>query len=261
MPTLSRQGQRYKTPGKPSAPLSVSRTFGNRMLKPQSTSSRTRDPCECTSDLSEAVSKVPRQHPLGFDTVLSFSVEVSEKCKNTLTCEHCCSHWHAIEMVRGALDLTLTYLEGACATYAIAEAGESDSLSGSDFPERGFRSFRPAMATSSAPSAMHDDRLHAKTTDEDLPALEQANGARKVCSASPMTWGEFDLDGEEAQLLARVVLRRALTDLAALIGQLQYVSESGWHWNHSQASQSLQKFKVDVAGLMERLVLLVALLE
>ena len=226
----------------------MSRIFDSGTVKLQSANSRAGDPCGCASGLSQAISKVPQQHALGFDEVLCFGAEVSEKCKIMLTCEHCCTQWHAVKTVQSALDLSLAYLEGACATYAVAEV---DPLSCSSFPEPDFKSMPHGLVS----SVSRDDRNGAIGTDEGLSATEP------VCSASPMTWGEFELEGDNAQLLARVVLRQGLTDLAALIAELQYVLENVWFRNHPQPSQVLQECKSNVASLMDRLVLLVGLLE
>ncbi|KAL9112443.1 MAG: hypothetical protein Q9227_003285 [Pyrenula ochraceoflavens] len=256
--------------------------FDSGTIKLQSaSSSRAGDPCGCASSLLQAISKIPQQQQqqqnaqLGFDAVLNFGAEVSEKCKIMLTCEHCCTQWHAVQTVQNALDLSLAYLEGACATYAII--AEADSR----FPDQqlqqlpDFKTKSMSMPMSGVVSSAllrNDDHIHhrnggaaaiSSTEPEHQGGSLSASEPGTVCSASPMTWGEYELEGDNAQLLAHVVLRQGLTDLAALIAELQFVLENVWFRNHAQQPESMvvQECKGNVAGLMDRLVLLVGLLE
>jgi len=78
-----------------------------------------------------------------------------------------------------------------------------------------------------------------------------------VCRTSKMTWGDVELQGEDARLLAKVLLRRRLTSLGALLGELREILAGVWNKNWAQQTDSFRACEASLMASMDKLVTLV----
>ena len=90
------------------------------------------------------------------------------------------------------------------------------------------------------------------SSDNELNANEDA-----ICRMSRMTWGSIELQGEDAQLLAKVLLRRRLVGLRARMGEVRKLFGNVWSKTRTQQSDQVQECEASLEASMDKLVILV----
>jgi hypothetical protein len=99
--------------------------------------------------------------------------------------------------------------------------------------------------------------------NDDDTGVEMGNSketGRFTCVKSGMRLGELELEGEEAKLLARVVLRKGVMKLGRLLEELRDVVSELWGEGWAQRTGILRVVEERVGGVMERLVMLLGML-
>ena len=199
-------------------------------------------PCNCNRSMARILTEVEDQSAIEFETVLRVGLDVTKQCEAMVSCEYCRTHRHTIISLKSVLERILIFYEAACSTYGLgpvhAQNTESSVAFGQSSPILSLlQNAQPAVTV--AGTATSSDSL--------------GDGKSVVCRTSKITWGDVELQGEDARLLAKVLLRQRLTSLGAL---LREILRDVWNRNWAQQAEALRACEMSLTSSMDNLMTL-----
>nr|QTE76011.1 ScyR11 [Scytalidium album] len=112
-----------------------------------------------------------------------------------------------------------------------------------------------ASSSSSSPDYAGDDDAGVEMSER-----QSKEAGELTCEKSEMRIGQLELEGREAKLLARVVLKRRVAKLGGLLEELKEVASELWGEGWTQGTGTLRVVEERIGGVMERLVNLLGML-
>ncbi|KAL1634748.1 hypothetical protein SLS56_002150 [Neofusicoccum ribis] len=166
--------------------------------------------CDCLHHTTLASAQIPRHGAVAFETLLGIAPLVHELWERIDACGPA-QHGggggapllaHALV---GTADAVTNLCHAACAAYALVDPSKQGPTASTVVDQ--ILSAPPAAAAAGGAPPSAADPL--------------AGPDRLVCTRSPMRFGKYELDDQEAALFARQVLCRLLTDLSAFLRKVR----------------------------------------
>ncbi|EUC30028.1 hypothetical protein COCVIDRAFT_107069 [Bipolaris victoriae FI3] len=151
-------------------------------------------PCSCSFSAFEAVPELQKQTQIDFESILRVSTRVSDQWAEIIGCERCRTDFTTLVIITTAAERLLTLYTAVCKAYGLSE-----------------KQFDP-------PGNRLDAHPHESTSSaEGATATTQTGTTYPVCAHSMMKFGKLSLEGDDARLLAHVLLSRSLVRLGELL--------------------------------------------
>ncbi|EMD85573.1 hypothetical protein COCC4DRAFT_151705 [Bipolaris maydis ATCC 48331] len=190
-------------------------------------------PCTCSFSAFEAVPELQKQTQIDFESILRVSARVFDQWAEIIGCERCRTDFTTLIIITTAAERLLTLYTAICKAYGLSEKQLDPTDKGLDT--------HPHESTSSAKGST---------------ATTQTDTASPVCAHSMMKFGKLSLEGDDASLLAHVLLSRSLVRLGELLEN--YTCLAFGDNNTNNKDNTLVACESSLVETMERLILLVA---
>lgn len=215
--------------------------------------------CNCMNSLVEILVQLLNQLPAGFDTLLGVSEKAAKQCRTIMACAHCHKYWPAIFVLQSTLKIMLAIYEGASAAYSLGGTHGSDQASyevvDTGFPEAkhtgGYRSAPERSIWQPEMPPLDAEMSPLRQTVRD-PYVDESH----ICEKSEASWGGVELMGEDARLLARILLRERLITLSSLMQQLRGVLFEMRFGTQAPSQEALGNWHESLSLCMDRLTIL-----
>ncbi|GME22996.1 hypothetical protein MAP00_005094 [Neofusicoccum parvum] len=166
--------------------------------------------CDCLHHTTLASAQIPRHGAVAFETLLGIGPLVHELWERIDACgpaQHGSGGGAPLlaHALVGTADAVANLCHAACAAYALVDPSKQGPTASTVVDQ--ILSAPPAAAAAGGAPPSAADPL--------------AGPDRLVCTRSPMRFGKYELDDQEAALFARQVLCRLLTDLSAFLRKVR----------------------------------------
>jgi hypothetical protein len=175
--------------------------------------------------------ELQRQSRIDFESILCVGARIFDQWADIIDCKHCRTNPPSLVVLTTAAERMLILYTAACEAYGLAGGMEEGT----------------GTAGAGLNARFHGSLDVAQTSTEQV-----------VCVHSGMKLGQLALEGEDAKLLARVLLSRSLVKFGALLEDQNVLASCGSDMTNQNSV--LGACEASIAETMEKLTILAGLI-